>query len=85
MKLDRNTSPDGLGKYSLVINRTGAVDKGDTPESEFFVLKLKDKYAAAALDAYAKAAAADGETEFAQDVAVLADKARNHPSSKKPD
>ena len=62
-----------------------AVDLGDTPDSEFFVIRLKDKYAQPALEAYAMAARADGEQEYANEVAVLAIQARNHKGKRKPD
>jgi hypothetical protein len=62
-----------------------AVDFGDTPDSEFFVIRLKDKYAQPALEAYAIAARFDGEQEYANEVAVLAIQARNHKGKKKPD
>lgn len=62
-----------------------AIDYGDTPENEFFVIRLRDKFAADALSAYACAALTAGETEFAEEVQKLADKARNHPSKKQPD
>lgn len=58
---------------------------GDNDETEFFVIKLKDRYAASALAAYATSAALDGETEYAEQVLALSRKARAHPLSKKPD
>ena len=62
-----------------------AVDFGDTPDSDFFVIRLRDKYAQPALEAYAMAARADGEQEYANEVAVLAIRARNHKGKHKPD
>jgi hypothetical protein len=53
-------------------------------DDEFFVLKLKDRYAAQALFAYAAAARAD-DPEYADDVVELARRAARHPNSKKPD
>jgi len=67
-----------------VLVREDAIDYGDTPETEFFVIRLKDKYAAPALIAYAKAAEAD-DPEYAADVWMLALTAGNHPNKKKPD
>lgn len=85
MKLDRNTSKDGKGKYSITNNRTGKVEHGDTPEAEFFVIKLKDKYAQDALVAYANAAAQD-DTEYANEVMELALRSGPaHPLCKMPD
>jgi hypothetical protein len=94
MKLDRNTNPDGRGKYALIKLRethndphpyrtTGgrisvresSVDHGDTPETEFFVIRLKDKYAAAALYAYGNQARHD-DPEWAEEIFALADKAK---------
>lgn len=62
-----------------------AIDFGSTPTAEFFVIRLKDKYAAAALAAYAKAAWDDGEQEWAQEVQRLADAASVHGLKRRPD
>lgn len=100
MKLDRNTNPDGRGKYALVLMRKlaelergndysstsavgalsekGVLQFGDSPETEFFVIKLKDRFAPAALTAYGLAAI-DFDPEFAGEVLALARKAlENH-------
>lgn len=54
-------------------------------ESEFFVIRLKDKYAEAALLAYARAAAQDNP-EWAEQVAEMASRAgEHHPDCKQPD
>lgn len=83
MKLDRNTNPDGRGKYALIQMRelkpeqasalcdvptlplgeyctvkipTKAIRTGaESPGDQFFVIKYKDRFAAAALNAYARA------------------------------
>lgn len=56
MKLDRNINPDGRGKYALINLRRNTIEwGGPTPEEQFFVLKLKDEFAAPALRAYAAA------------------------------
>lgn len=52
-------------------------------ESEFFVTKLKDKYAAPSLHAYAKAAAND-DTEWSNEVTDMAIRAENHPNQNEP-
>ena len=52
--------------------------------SEFFLLRLKDKYAHPALMAYATAAAEDDE-EWANQVLALAYKAKHNPGTKVPD
>ncbi len=77
--------PIGLHQPSGFIVDASMLDMGATPDTEFFVIRLKDKYAEAALMAYAGAAMQDGEVEFAEDVKKLADKAREHPSKRKPD
>lgn len=48
-----------------------AVDFGDTPETNFFVLRLKDKHAYVALMAYAASARQD-DPEYADDIRQLA-------------
>jgi hypothetical protein len=80
----KNKWPWFCAKEVVMVPRK-AVDLGDTPDSEFFVIRLKDKYAQPALEAYAMAARADGEQEYANEVAVLAIQARNHKSKRKPD
>lgn len=62
----------------------GAIDFGDTPDTEFFVIRLKDKYAATGLLAYAVAAEQD-DPEYAGEVYELAIKAGNHPKKRRPD
>lgn len=64
---------------------TSAIDYGDTTDSDFFVIRLKDKYAAVALEAYASKAREDGQTEYAAEIMALALNARNHPNQKQPD
>ena len=76
MRLKRNESTDGVGKYA-VVNMSmapglpesmasagsagsvsvpvAAISLGTTPEESFFVLKLKDQFANAALNAYTNA------------------------------
>lgn len=56
MKLDRNINPDGKGKYALINLRTNQVQWGGDGGEQFFVIKYKDRFAAPALRAYAKAA-----------------------------
>lgn len=66
MKLDRNITNPKRGKYALIklreayytmdgetlmVNQS-AVDFGNTHESDFFVIRLKDKFVPAALWAY---------------------------------
>jgi hypothetical protein len=75
---DGNVTPVG---YEIPAS---AVDFGDTEDSDFFVLRLKDKYASAALYAYARAAHQDGQTEYAAEVQMLADDALCHPNKQTP-
>ena len=84
MRLDRNVNNDGKGKYALINLRTNKVEWGENLEDEFFVIKLKDKHAAAALRAYADSVYRDDE-EFAKEIHILADKAHKHPLKKAPD
>ena len=60
------------------------VDFGGTPETDFFVIRLKDKYAAPALAAYAMAAYEDDQ-EYGLEVLNLAKKAAEHPGKRRPD
>lgn len=53
-------------------------------DSEFFLLRLKDKYAERALAAYANAALED-DKEWAMQVRALAARAGCHPGKKVPD
>lgn len=63
----------------------GVVDWGARhSDSEFFLLRLKDKYAEPALMAYANAAA-DDDKQWATEVLAMATRAANHPNKKTPD
>lgn len=53
MALDRNVNKDGRGKYALINLRTNQVQWGG--DDQFFVIKYKDRFASAALQAYAQA------------------------------
>lgn len=86
MQLVRNLHPDGLGKYKVVNNVTGKVLQS-TPGSadEFFVIKLSDPNAEAALRAYANSVRGR-DAQFAAEVDDLADRAgKNSPFCKEPD
>jgi hypothetical protein len=63
---------------------TAAIDFGDTKDSDFFVIRLKDKYAYDALMAYSAAAAADGQMEWSEEVLELARLAATHPNKQMP-
>lgn len=63
----------------------GFVEMGSTGDAEeFFVIKLKDRFAPAALRAYAEAAAAV-DPEYAIEVLELVVRAIGHPNRKTPD
>lgn len=69
------------------LSMDGALEFGEPEtENEFFVIKLKDKYAQGPLSEYATAAELDGEWTYGQQVRELA--RRSGPASpwcKKPD
>lgn len=104
MKLDRNTNPDGRGKYALIKLRDNpiagfggnvggvpncvavkesAIDYGNTPETEFFVIRLADKFAANALHAYAISCKVE-DPEFSQEVLDLANRAAAYEPKQMP-
>jgi hypothetical protein len=104
MKLDRNTNPDGRGKYALIKLRglseigyqrlaanptdtvpvpNNLVDFGTTPDTEFFVIRLKDKNAANALMAYAVSCKQD-DPEFSNEVHALALRAAKYQPKQRP-
>jgi len=100
MKLDRNINPDGKGKYALIKLRVASPPFGINPyyahvpldaidygegDNDFFVIRLKDKYASEALATYASKAREDGQTEYAAEIMELALKAKHHPCQKRPD
>lgn len=75
----------GEGKYGLVSVPNEYVEFGNGIHDEFFVIKLKDKYASVTLSAYANAAR-DDDSEYADEIENLARRAGpNHPLCKKPD
>lgn len=71
------------GMVDCLCVRKTAVDFGSTPDTEFFVIRMKDKYAAAALKAYAHAAQLD-DPEWADEVWAMAKRAEAHPNQQKP-
>lgn len=68
----------------ITIRPHHAVDFGDTASTDFFVIRLKDKYAAPALAAYAMAAYED-DPEYAMEVLNLSKQAAENPHRKRPD
>lgn len=85
MRLMRN-APGGVGKYSVIDNRTGRrIESIPGSRDEFFVLMLKDRHAEAAMRAYAESIRSE-DPEFASDLdAVAARSGPNHPNCKQPD
>lgn len=68
-----------------ILERHGILDWCDTPETEVFVMRLKDKYAGPALYEYAQAASQD-DIEYARDVMSLAKRSGSyHPNCRRPD
>ena len=68
-----------------VLEAAGIIDWADTPETEAFVLRLKDRFAPNALYAYGIGAESCGEVEYGKEVIELAKRAAVHPNSKTPD
>lgn len=69
----------------LLLVDAGVLDWGCTPDTEFFVMRLKDINAEAALRSYA-ASAHSTDKEYAKEVFDLACRSgRNHPDCKIPD
>lgn len=74
-----------------------AIDFGTTPDTDFFVMRFKDKFAGPALRGYASAITAfigsldmDNParvelTEYHHEIIALAEKATAHPSQRIPD
>ena len=92
-KLDEFTEQGAFGELAKpiadaikVLEDAGILDWGlDGSESEFFVMRLKDKYAGNALGHYALAAVKD-DPEYAAEVMALAKRAgSNSPFCKEPD
>ncbi len=76
-----------LGELNALLNHHGepnTLDFGATPDTAFFLIRLKDKYAAPALAAYAMAAYAD-DPEYGLEVLNLAKEAAEHPHKRIPD
>lgn len=68
----------------MLLDSVKMLDMGDKPDTEFFVIRLKDKFAGPALLAYSMAAREAGDTEWADEVFRLAEKAANHPNKQQP-
>lgn len=71
-----------------VLDQNGMLDYGMSPKTEFFVIRLKDRYAKAALRGYFNAIEADeeGDMEYAAEIDEMQMRAGpDNPFCKKPD
>jgi hypothetical protein len=87
VEFDEGAEPDKEVLAAIdLLDKRGVLDWGhEFSAREFFVIRLKDKYAGAALSRYAAVAASD-DPEYAQEVAGLANRAgERSPYCKKPD
>ena len=87
MDLVRNITTDGSCKYSLIEHqKDDHVEHGKpNTEHEFFVIKLKDRHAKSALEAYAKSVEPTDE-QYAWQIYELAERAGvDNPWCKDPD
>lgn len=83
-----DANPLAVNDAIELLVRAGVIDWANTPETECFVIRLKDMYAADALNAYADAAkyARHRDLEYSAEVRALAERSGpNHPNCKKPD
>lgn len=80
-----------VGVAMAVLTSCGVIDWGDTVDTEFFVMRLRDAFASSALQQYAHAAmffAANRKPhlqDYANDVTELAHRSSAHPNKKWPD
>jgi len=88
MRLRRNTTTDGLCKYSLIEHgKSEYVERGRPgTENEFFVIKLKDINSRIPLIVYAICSWWNGDKDLCKDVYGLSKRAgKNSKWCKKPD
>ncbi len=94
-KLAEITNHDGSGRAAnklaavreaiAALEAHGVIDWGDTVDTEFFVIRLRDRYACATLHEYAIGAVVD-DSEYAKEVRMLADRSGfRHPHPQVPD
>ena len=77
------TSRARISAALALLAEEGILDYGDGVDA-FFVMRLRDKWAAPALDAYALECRME-DPEFSNDICVLADRAYAHPQRRTPD
>ncbi len=84
--IDGHKDREEILRALTTLERAGVIDYGIAGQpDEFFPIRLKDKYAQAALDAYAQAASED-DIEWAAEVERLAARSGpDHPLCKRPD
>lgn len=76
---------DEVQKALDILQAAGVLQWGDTPETEFFAIKLRDLYAADALIAYGTKAA-NADLDYGREVIELALRSGPyHPKCKRPD
>lgn len=80
----RHARSNPLGSPTTLPIPASAIDLGDEPDTEFFVIRLKDKYAGPALHAYAQSARFDDE-EYAGEIDALAQAADRRMPKRIPD
>lgn len=92
-KLDQFAHPDDpfqevakpIADAIETLEKAGILDWGNTPETEFFVIRLKDKYAPNALTRYALDSHQD-DPQYCREIMKLAKRAgENSPHCKRPD
>jgi hypothetical protein len=82
---------EGANKHDAVsaisiLEKLGLLDAGDSQDTEFFVIKLRDLYSRPALREYATAARDDGNLAYADEIDQMADRSGlAHPHYKRPD
>lgn len=77
---------DSIHHAIALLERHGILDWGNTIDSEFMVIRLKDENAESALSAYGISATLHGDPEYGGEIEAMARRSgRNHPNCKKPD
>lgn len=82
---DKTEAGSDIAEAIRVLEEAGILDWGTTPQTEFFVMRLKDRFAQPALNMYSQHAMA-GDMEYAAEVGKLAKRAgMSSPFCKDPD
>jgi hypothetical protein len=80
----RDNPRSAVNEAIRTLEIAGILDRGGTAETDFFVIRLKDKFAAPALAAYAMAAYAEDQ-EYGMEILNLAKRAAEYPAKRMPD